>query len=188
MLPLRIDKEETTINEKKKKKKKLVQRLSATRFGLLLHACLLALSYSGRHERTTVSTLLLCTGQIEVYSLVLAVRGYCVAFGAWFVPSWCAQKKSRFKKQKLCGCLCSCIKYLDLFSERARLAPPWPLRSSQLNTASVYYLLDLSNFSLLSLLFLYYSVVLPFSHFFRFFVSSFLLFRLCLYVKPAANN
>ena len=31
-------------------------------------------------------------------------------------------------------------------------------------------------------------VLLPFSQFFRFFVSSFLLFRLCLYVKPAANN
>ena len=34
----------------------------------------------------------------------------------------------------------------------------------------------------------HFFVLLPFSHFFRFFVSSFLLFRLCLYVKPAANN
>ena len=39
------------------------------------------------------------------------------------------------------------------FSERARLAPPWPLTSSHLNTASFYYLLDLSRFSLLSTLF-----------------------------------
>ena len=40
--------------------------------------------------------------------------------------------------------------YLDLLSERARLASPWPLRSSQLNTASVYYLRDRSSFYLLS--------------------------------------
>ena len=31
-------------------------------------------------------------------------------------------------------------------------------------------------------------VLLPFSHFFRFFDSSFLLFRLCLYLKPANNE
>ena len=43
---------------------------------------------------------------------------------------------------------------LDLFSERARLAPPWPLRSSRLSTASVYYLRDRSSFSLLSTLLL----------------------------------
>ena len=42
---------------------------------------------------------------------------------------------------------------LDIFSERARLASPWPLTSSHLSTASVYYLLDLSSFSLLSTLF-----------------------------------
>ena len=56
---------------------------------------------------------------------------------------------------------------LDLFSERARLAPHWPLRSSQLNTASVHYLLDLSRLCLLSPLFLYYFL------FFIFFVSLF---------------
>ena len=48
------------------------------------------------------------------------------------------------------------LTYLDIFSERARLAPPWPLTSSQLNTASVHYLLDLSSCSLLSTLFLYF--------------------------------
>ena len=69
--------------------------------------------------------------------------------------------------------------YLDLFSERARLALPWPLTSSQLNTASVYCLLD----GLFQLFFAFstFFVLRPFSHFFRFFVSSFLLFRLCLY-------
>ena len=46
--------------------------------------------------------------------------------------------------------------YLHLFSEQARLAPPWPLTSSHLNTASVNYLRDLSSFSLLSTLLLYY--------------------------------
>ena len=43
--------------------------------------------------------------------------------------------------------------YLDLFSERARLAPPWPLTSSHLNTASVYHLLDQLFFATLSLYF-----------------------------------
>ena len=43
--------------------------------------------------------------------------------------------------------------HVHLFSERARLAPPWLLTSSHVNTASVYYLLDLSSFSLLSTLF-----------------------------------
>ena len=68
---------------------------------------------------------------------------------------------------------------LDPSSERARLAPSWPLTSSHLNTASVYYLLDLSSFSLLSTpgtLFLYLRVLVfsscVFIHFFVFFVSS----------------
>ena len=76
--------------------------------------------------------------------------------------------------------------YLGLFAEGARLALPWPLTSSNLNTASVYYLLDLSSFSLLfSPLFLYY---LRFLIFFFSLFPRFCLFRLCLYVKPAANN
>ena len=52
---------------------------------LLFHACLLALSHSGRHESTTVCTLLLCAGPIEGCSAVRAVRRYYVAFGASFV-------------------------------------------------------------------------------------------------------
>ena len=48
--------------------------LTATTLDLLFHACLLALSYSGRHERTTVCTMLLCAGPIEGCSAVLAVR------------------------------------------------------------------------------------------------------------------
>ena len=36
------------------------------------------------------------------------------------------------------------------------MAPPWPLTSSHLNTAPVYYLLDLSSCSLLSTLFWYF--------------------------------
>ena len=59
------------------------------------------MSHSGRHERTTVCTLLLCAGPIEGCSAVLAVRtvdtAAAVAFGAWFV---CAQKKSKFKNKK----------------------------------------------------------------------------------------
>ena len=66
--------------------------------------------------------------------------------------------------------------YLDFFSERARLAPPWPLTSSHLNTASVYYLLDLSSFFFAFSTFFCTTSVFSF---FRFFVFSFLLFRLC---------
>ena len=38
--------------------------------------CLLALSHSGRHQRTAVCTLLLCAGPIAGCSVVLAVRRY----------------------------------------------------------------------------------------------------------------
>ena len=68
------------------------------------------------------------------------------------------------------------IDLLRLFPERARLAPPWPLASSHLNTASVYYLLDLSSFSLLSTLFWYFRVlvfyIVRIYLFFIFFASS----------------
>ena len=87
----RINKEETTKKEEKKKHEILVQWLSAT-LDLLLHAYLLALSHSGRHERTVnttaVRTLLLCAWPIEGCSAVLAVRTVdtaSVAFSAWFV-------------------------------------------------------------------------------------------------------
>ena len=66
---------------------------------------------------------------------------------------------------------------LRFFSEQARLAPPWPFRSSRLSAASVYYFRDRSSFSLLSPLYLYYVCFL----FFFVFVSSFLLFRPRLY-------
>ena len=42
------------------------------------------------------------------------------------------------------------------------MAPPWSLTSSHLNTASFYYLLDLSSFSLLSTLFLYFCFLIFF--------------------------
>ena len=45
---------------------------------MLFHACLLALSHSGRHENTIICTLLLCAGPIEGCSSVLAVRRYYV--------------------------------------------------------------------------------------------------------------
>ena len=79
-----------------------------------------------------------------------------------------------------------CHRFPIFFSERARLAPPWPLTSSHLNTASFYYLLDLSCFSLLSTPFLH----LRFLIFSVYFFPHYLLFRLCLrvYVKPTANN
>ena len=82
----------------------------------------------------------------------------------------------------------SCIyrhTYIDLLSERARLAPPWLLRSSHLNTASVYYLPDLSSFSLSFINFFFTNSA--------FSILSFLCFLIFVvpslsYVKPAANN
>ena len=59
---------------------------------------LLALSRSGRHEYTTVCTLLLCAGPIEGCSAVLAVRTVdtvAMAFGAWFVL--CPEEESKFR-------------------------------------------------------------------------------------------
>ena len=97
----RINKEETTKKEEKKKHEILVQWLSAT-LDLLLHAYLLALSHSGRHERTVnttaVRTLLLCAWPIEGCSAVLAVRTVdtaAMAFGAWFVL--CPEEESKFR-------------------------------------------------------------------------------------------
>ena len=101
----RINKEETTKKEEKKKHEILVQWLSAT-LDLLLHAYLLALSHSGRHERTVnttaVRTLLFCAGPIEGCSAVLAVPTVdtaAVAFGAWFVL--CPAEEKQAQKQKL---------------------------------------------------------------------------------------
>ena len=65
--------------------------VSATTPDLLFHACLLALSHSGRHESTTDSTvcaLLLCAGPIEGCSAVRAVRRY-YGFRSLVCASWC---------------------------------------------------------------------------------------------------
>ena len=61
-------------------------------------------------------------------------------------------------------------------------SPPWTLTTSHLNTASFYYLLDLSSFSVLSIHFLYFRFVTCFCFFSSFFVVP------SLYVKPTANN
>ena len=60
--------------------------------------------------RTLVDTNVL---RVPLYELCCSVQGrlkavfLClryvdiVAFGAWFVPAWCAQKKSRFENKKI---------------------------------------------------------------------------------------
>ena len=48
-----------------------------TKLDLPFLACLLALSHSGRHERTALCSLLLCAGPIAGRSAVLEVRRYC---------------------------------------------------------------------------------------------------------------
>ena len=69
---------------------------------MLFYACWLALSHSGRHERTTVSTLLLCAEPIEGCSAVLVVRRYHRRFRglvcAFVVAS--EEKKSGSKNKK----------------------------------------------------------------------------------------
>ena len=74
--------------------------VSAT-LDLLINAFLLALSHSGRHERTTVCTLLLCAGPIEGCFAVLAARRYYSGFRILvcaFVV--CAEEKKQVKKTK----------------------------------------------------------------------------------------
>ena len=62
--------------------------------------CFLALSQSGRHERTaTVLCTLLCAGPIAGCSAMLAVRRYG-CYRSLVVPSWCAQKKQVQKQNK----------------------------------------------------------------------------------------
>ena len=63
------------------------------------------------------------------------------------------------------------------------MAPPWPLTNFHVNTASFYYLLDLSSFSLLSPLFLYDF------RFLIFFVSSFPHFLVSsLFIRKASRQ
>ena len=90
-------KEETTFKKEKKKHKILVQWLSAT-LGLLFHACLRC--------RTLVDTNVLllyelfCSVQGRLKAVLLCLGHVdTVAFEAWFVPAWCAQKKGRFENQ-----------------------------------------------------------------------------------------
>ena len=57
-----------------------------------------AFTHSGRHYCTAVCTLQLCAGPIAGCSAVLCLCYVdTVAIGAWFVPSWCAQKKQAQK-------------------------------------------------------------------------------------------
>ena len=72
---------------------------------LLFHTCLLVLSHSGRHESTTVCTLLLCAGPIEGSSAVLAVRRYYGFRSLWFVLLGVQKKKSRFKNKTFVVCV-----------------------------------------------------------------------------------
>ena len=69
---------------------------------LLFHACLLALSHSGRHESTTNCTskhVLCCSVQGRLKAVLLCLRYVdTMAFGAWFVLLG-VQKKSRFKNE-----------------------------------------------------------------------------------------
>ena len=85
--------------KRKKRNKKSRTWLSATLY-LLFHACLLALSHSGRHERITACTLLLCAGPIEGCSAVLAVRRY-YGFRSLVCASWCSEKEKQVQKEKL---------------------------------------------------------------------------------------
>ena len=91
-------------NQRNLQKPKTRAWLSATR-DFLFYACLLALSHSGRHERTTLCTSLLCAGPIEGCSGVLAVRGY-YGFRSLVCASWCSEEEKHVQKQKL-RCLCS---------------------------------------------------------------------------------
>ena len=86
----------------------------------------------------------------------------------------------------ICSNLLDLLTMVDLFSERARLAPPWPLTSSHLFTAS--FLLLAGPFLLF---FAFYTIFffLPFHHFFHFLFSSFFVvpFLFIAYVKPTNN-
>ena len=61
---------------------------------LSLSVCLLALSHSSRHERTTVLYVLCCSVHGRLKAVLLRLQYVDTAvFGTWFVPSWLAQKK-----------------------------------------------------------------------------------------------
>ena len=93
-----------TKKEQKRKKETYNTRIWLSATLDLFHACLLALSHSGRHKRTALCTLLLCPGPIEGCSAVLTVRRYCCGF-RWLVCAFvvCAEKAG--SKTKLRGCV-----------------------------------------------------------------------------------
>ena len=66
--------------------------------------CLLALSNSGRHERTAERSLLLCAGPIAGCFAVLAVRRYCCGF-RWLVCASMVCAEEAGSKTELRGCL-----------------------------------------------------------------------------------
>ena len=77
----------------------------------------------------------------------------------------------------------SCIDLLRSFFWAGSVGTSLASRKFPPNTASFYYFLDLSSFSLLSTWYTFF--VLPFSHFFRFFFSSFFVVPSFLYVRKA---
>ena len=120
------NKEQTT----KKKKQKYSIGFSAT-LDLLFRACLLALSNSGRHERTAVCTVPLGSGPIEGCSAVLAVRRYCAC--RWLVCAFvvCAEAGSKIQ---LLGCLCCS----EAMASRADAALAVSLQEERLPSSHVH--------------------------------------------------
>ena len=106
----------------------LVQWLSAA-LGLLFHACML-LSNSGRHKRTTVWTLLLCSGPIEGCSLVLAVRRYCAFRSLVCAYVVCAEEEKQVRKKNFVV-VCVPLAYGNQSWWYSKLSPrrPPPLQS-----------------------------------------------------------
>ena len=68
-----INEDETTKNEEKKNHKIIVHGWLSATLGLLLYACLLALSHSGRHIRTTVCACCCCHHGVAVLRLVVVL-------------------------------------------------------------------------------------------------------------------
>ena len=73
---------------------------------LLALSCLLAcVAALWSTRKQYVCTLLLRAGPIAGCSAVLAVRRYCsVAFGTWFVPSWCSGEEKQVKNKSFVVC------------------------------------------------------------------------------------
>ena len=74
------------------------------------------LSHSGRHESTTVWTLLLCAGPIEGRSAMPAVRSY-YGFRRVVCASWCTQEKKQVQNKGFVVCLRSLEAILLVIAE-----------------------------------------------------------------------